>query len=130
MIPLLTYFAAACDSAQNFFALPTWYKYLQSAGYLKYSDVSNSCEVQIEAAQFDFHVFTLIGLGVLDIMIRVAGLVAVGFVIFGATQYITSKGEPDKAKKALGTIINALVGLAIAVVAAAAVSFIGSEISS
>lgn len=129
MLPLITYFAVNCNTNQNFFALPTWYKYLQSAGYLKYSEFSQACEVQIEE-KFDLHFFTLIGLGILDIMIRIAGLVAVGFVIFGATQYITSRGEPDKAKKALGTIINALVGLAIAVVAAAAVSFIGREVSS
>lgn len=129
MKAIFTYFAQACDAQQSFFALPTWYKYLQSGGYLERSDVTQACELQIDG-QFTWHVFTLIGLGILDIMIRIAGLIAVGFVIYGGIQYVTSRGEPDKAKKALSTIINALIGLAIAIVAAAFVSFIGNEISS
>lgn len=127
---LLTFFAQNCNSTDSFFTFPTWYKYLQSADppYITYSSASKACELNIPGA-FDWNVFTLIGLGVLDILIRLAGLVAVGFVIYGGILYVTSRGEPDKAKKAMGTILNALIGLAIAVVAAAFVSFIGGRLS-
>lgn len=77
----------------------------------------------------NFEVVVLIGFGILDIVIRIAGLVAVGFVVYGGVLYVLSRGEPDKAKKALGTIINALIGLVIAVVAAAIVAFLGDRLS-
>lgn len=51
------------------------------------------------------------------------------FVIVGAAKYITSQGEPDRAKQARDSIINALIGLAIAIVAAGVVSFIGNKLS-
>lgn len=127
---LLTMFAQNCaGGTDSFFTFPTWYKYLESAGYLKESSASKACELNLPG-QFDWNVFTLIGLGALDILIRLAGLVAVGFVIYGGILYVTSRGEPDKAKKAMSTILNALIGLAIAVVAAAFVSFLGGRLSS
>jgi hypothetical protein len=66
---------------------------------------------------------------VADDLLRVAGLVAVAFVIIGGVKYITSQGEPDRTKQARETIINALVGVAIAIVAAAVVSYIGNKLS-
>lgn len=126
--PILTYFADACSSS-GFFGIPTWYKYLQSGGYMV--DENNVCQLSapggIQANNFE--VVVLIGFGVLDILIRIAGLVAVGFVVYGGVLYVLSRGEPDKAKKALGTIINALIGLVIAVVAAAIVAFLGGRLS-
>jgi hypothetical protein len=71
---------------------------------------------------------TLVILAILDIMLRIAGLVAVGFVIYGAIQYITSQGEPDGIKKAQNTITNALIGMVIAITATAAVAFIGNSL--
>lgn len=94
-------------------------------------DENNVCQLSapggIQANNFE--VVVLIGFGVLDILIRIAGLVAVGFVVYGGVLYVLSRGEPDKAKKALGTIINALIGLVIAVVAAAIVAFLGGRLS-
>lgn len=132
MSKILTIFGQVnnCQSSvtDTFFTFPTWYKYLESAGYLKESTASKTCELYLPG-QFDWNVFTLIGLGVLDILIRLAGLIAVGFVIYGGILYVTSRGEPDKAKKAMSTILNALIGLAIAVVAAAFVSFLAGRLS-
>jgi len=70
----------------------------------------------------------LIGLAILDDLIRVAALVAVGYVIYAGFQYMTSGGSPDKTKKAQNSIIDALVGLGIAVLAASIVAFIGNQL--
>lgn len=76
----------------------------------------------------DLSVLLLVGLGIIDILLRVGALISVGFIIYAGVQYVTAQGEPDKAKRALGTIINSLVGLGITIAAAAIVSFIGNRI--
>jgi hypothetical protein len=70
----------------------------------------------------------LIAAAIIEILIRLAALAAVFYVIYGGITYMLSQGEPDKTTKARQTIINALAGLAVAVVAAAAVAFIAGRI--
>ena len=41
---------------------------------------------------------------------------------------MTSNGEPDRTKGAKDTILNALIGLVVAIVASSVVSFIGNSI--
>ena len=111
----------ACKVGPNFFGLVPWYHYL---------NVDAKCNVH------DFNVlgngsnsdFPLILLAVVDDLLRIAGIVAVGFVIYGAIQYVISQGEPDKTNKARMTIMNAMVGLAIALVAVGAVSYVGHRL--
>ncbi|MFO0781967.1 MAG: pilin [Candidatus Saccharimonadales bacterium] len=67
-------------------------------------------------------------LAVVDSLLRVAGIVAVIFVIVGAIKYITSSGNPEQTASAQSTILNALVGLAIALVAVGFISFLSSRI--
>ncbi len=66
---------------------------------------------------------------IVDDLLKIAGLVAVVYVITGGIKLTTSQGEPDKTKMARESIINALIGLVVAVVAAAVVSYIGSQLS-
>ena len=42
--------------------------------------------------------------------------------------YVLSQGEPERAKKARGTILNSLIGLAIAIFSTAIVNFIGNTL--
>lgn len=112
----------------NFFSFPTWYQYLD----VTYSETTKKCEVVFELmkdGQFNGDAALLVGLAVIDILIRAAALVAVGFVMYGGIRYITSQGSPDGTKQAQNTIINALAGLAIAVVAAGAVAFVGGAVT-
>ena len=125
-LPLFKMFAASCRS--NFLLFPPWYEYMH---------VDGSCNVIFNSAPNGtaptpgdfFGVAVLIGLAIIDILLRVAGLVAVGFVVYGGIQYVTSQGEPDKTAKAQGTVINALIGLAITIVAIPLVSFVGNRLS-
>jgi hypothetical protein len=43
----------------------------------------------------------------------VAGLIALGFLIYGGVRWILSGGEKEKVEEARGTIVAALVGLVI-----------------
>jgi len=107
--------------SNSFFGFPHWYQYLD----VDKSNATKTCQV----INFDFPGdLTLVAMAVLDMALRLAGMVAVGFVIYGAIQYVTSRGEPDGVKNAQNTIINALVGLTIAVLASGVVRFIGSRI--
>lgn len=51
-------------------------------------------------------------------------IMAVGFIVYGGISYITSNGSPDKAKKALRTLIFAAVGLVVVILAAVITNFV------
>jgi ABC-type Fe3+ transport system permease subunit len=116
---VFTQFAAACGNP-SFFGLPTWYKYLQ-----KSKDSLGNCKIVI----VHINDYWLIGLGVIDILLRLIGLISVGFVIYGGIKYIISQGEPDNTRQAQHTIINALIGLALALVASGLVAFVANRLT-
>lgn len=114
------YFGLSCGKP-TLFGIPSWYSYLQ----LQANNVTNTCDI------VNFSVpgsFINIALAILDMALHLAGLVAVGFVIYGGIQLITSRGEPDGMSQARQTIINALVGLAITLIAVAVVGFLGARL--
>ncbi|HSX29893.1 MAG TPA: hypothetical protein VLE73_05025 [Candidatus Saccharimonadales bacterium] len=115
--------ATGCDQ-HEFFGLPTWYKYLVAAGKMA-PDPGGGCSFVAGVSPPDF---ALVGLALVDIALRLAGLIAVAYVIWGGIQYVTSQGEPDRATRARGTIVNALIGLTIALIATGLVSFVGTQV--
>lgn len=123
----VTGFAAVSPDCKgsSFFGIPTWYKYLD----VKKSSVTKQCEVEFSVTkaggQFDGSDVLRVGLALIDILIRVAGLVALGFIIFGGFKYMTSQGSPENTKTAQSTLLNAVIGLVVAILAAAIVAFIG-----
>lgn len=58
------------------------------------------------------------------------GLVAVIMIIFGGFKYITSSGDAGKLESAKNTILYAVVGLLVAILAFAIVNFVISTFSS
>lgn len=130
----------ACDS-NMFLGLPAWYKYLDvGTKEIKNKDGkligTDKCAIKgpLEDSQdanskFDWQAaLPLIILAGIEILLRLSALIAIGFVVVGGVEFITGQGEPEKAAKARNTIINALIGLVIAVSATALVSFIGRTI--
>ena len=111
---------AATNCSNTFFGIPPWYKYLAVAGKL-----NGQCQITTLNLPGDL---TLVALGFLDILLRVAGIAAVGYVVYGGIQYVVSQGEPARTKAAQGTIINALIGLAVTIISVALVSFIGNAV--
>lgn len=108
---------------KTFLGLLPWYH------YLRMSSVDGACEVQ------NFHLLganssiLLILLALIDDLLRVAGLLAVIFVIYAGIKYITSQGSPDKTAAAQRTIMNALIGLVIAVLSIQLVAFLGNQLA-
>jgi len=92
-------FAAGC-APPGFFGLPSWYSYLQ----LQENPLTHTCDVVNFAVPGGF------------------------LLIYGAIQYITSQGEPEKTAKAQSTIIDALIGLVIALISVGVVSFLGKQL--
>jgi hypothetical protein len=127
---LTTYFAASCTK-HEFLGLVPWYKYLDY-GSVSTGSGESFCGVK------SFNILPkggvnsdipLIFLAVIDDLLRIAGLIAVIFVIYGAIMYVTSQGSPEQTAKAQSTILNALIGLAIAIIAVAFVSFLGNKLA-
>jgi hypothetical protein len=122
---LFTTFAASC-STPNFFKFPSWYTYLGSRMHV--DPVTNRCDLKDLTNQEFIQSIPLIALAFVDIGLRIAALVSIGYVIWGGIQFIIAQGESDRTKKARQTIINALIGLVIALIATAIVTFVGSRI--
>lgn len=113
-----------CDpvaTANSFLGLPHWFEYLSGE-----EDAFGKCVPTVDWNSVGD--IWLIGLAGIDILLRIAAMVAIGYIIYAGFLYMTSNGEPDRAKGAKDTILNALIGLVITVVATGIVSFIGNTI--
>lgn len=67
------------------------------------------------------------GINIVDILNWVyafAGLVAAGFVVYGAINYVLTQGDPGKIKQASQTIAFAIIGLIVVLLAAAITNFV------
>lgn len=124
MLQNLNNFAAECTSSWSFFGLSPWYKYINDDKHFNGCDLTNFRILPGNSPGQESDV-PLVLLAIVDDLLRIAALFAVGFVIVGTIQLITSQGDPEGAGKAQSTIINALIGLAVAIVSVAFVSFIG-----
>lgn len=125
MIPLaLTKISlfAVCSAQDLFLFLPPWYKYLLSAGKMD----AGTCSIN-PYFHFPGDIW-LVGLAVLDMLLRLAGFLAVISIIFGGVSYMTAAGSADKVTSARKRIVNSMVGLFIALTATGLVAFIGSRI--
>lgn len=128
-LPLL-FSSVASTCSKPFLGFKTWFYYFPDNWFNP-----NTCEISK-----DFQLFSqgsssngsgiiYITLALLDDLLRLAALVAVAFVIYGGISYVTSQGSPDNTKKAQQTIINALIGLVIAIIAATVVGYLGGQLS-
>jgi len=100
----------------SFLGLPHWYKYLRVRE-------TTECVPEITG----INDIWLIGLALVELLLRIAVLVAIGYVIWSGIRYSESRGNVEKATKAKNTLVDAVTGLIIALSAIAIVSFIGSR---
>lgn len=119
ILSFLNIFSAADKACVNdFLGLPPWYKYLEV-------HTTNQCAPQING----INDLWLIGIAVIEILTRVAVFAAIAFVVYGGIKYSASRGNTDKVTSAKNTLIDALTGLIIAIVATAVVSFVAGRFS-
>ncbi len=108
----------ACNKG-NVVGLPTWYKYLDTA-IVKGKPICNPVISELKD-------FWLIGLAIVEILLRLSTLIAIGYVMHGGFRFITARGDPEKITKARTMSVDALVGLVVAIIAAASVSFVAGR---
>jgi len=110
----------ALDKSDFFFFLPPWWTYLQGE-----PNPDGQCGV--------FIVFPdgiwLIGLAILNMLLRLAGFAAVVAIMVSGINYLTAGGNPEKAASARRRVYNSLIGLAIVLVSTAFITFIGSRLA-
>lgn len=107
------------DENPSFLSFPTWYKYLEP------TSVNGSCDLDVQIPDDAGKIL----LAVFEIILRISGLAAVGFIFFGGYQYLLSQGEPERTKGAKSTILNAFIGLVITMLSVAIVNLIGRNIT-
>jgi hypothetical protein len=112
----LSQFAACQPKRIQIF--PTWYQYLGE------ETVAGRCT---PVFIFPDDIGKIL-LAVAEILLRIGALVAVAFVIYGGFRYVLSQGQPENASNALKTIINALIGLAIAASATVVVNLVARSL--
>ena len=56
------------------------------------------------------------------------GYLSSGFVMFGGFLFMTSTGNPDQASRGRKTLINAVIGLVVAISAGVIVNYIGKAL--
>jgi hypothetical protein len=124
---LPAFFGAAgtsCTLAKPaFFFLPTWWEYL-GQGTQDFLGQCTPTVVFTNPADI-----TAIALAILDMLLRVAGFVAVGSLIFAGIQHLFTDGNPEKAAAARRRIYNSIIGLVIALTATALVTFVGNQVA-
>lgn len=122
---LLSLFGTSQCTETTFLGFVPWYHYLALISDHGRCEVDPSSFVLLGAHSS----ILLVLLAILDDFFKVAGLLAVVFVIYAGLKFILSQGSPDEAAKARTTVFNALIGLGISGVAIAAVTFIGTQVS-
>ena len=109
---------AQCVGGANrsILGFPTWDQYLDH----------NAVDCHITGFDFPGDLF-LVLVALVEIMIRLAAYIATGFVIYGAFKLMAARGQPDKIAEARSTITNAIIGLAISILAVAIISYTASR---
>lgn len=104
-----------CDT--KIFGIPVWYQYLGTEN-------GNDCNVKTNQK----NVPALVVLGFIDIALYLAGILAVLMIIWGGYKFILSDGSPDQIAGGRKTILNAVIGLLIAIFSAQIVRFVASKL--
>lgn len=107
---------ASCDS--NFFGIPSWCRGLgdSEGNFSKVLNQNNQDGIQ----QF---IWTIVG-NISDGIFRIIGVICVGCIIWAGYQYMISLGDVGKMTRAKMTLINALIGLVISVLASSIVNLV------
>ena len=108
---------AACG---QFLTFPAWYRGLSK----------NDCKDMMspnDVGGISPYIWTIV-LNVIEIAVQVVGYLAIYYIIYGGIRYITSAGAPEAHAAAMKTILNAVIGLAIAICSIAIVRLMAQVI--
>lgn len=119
-VPSSVLAATNCDKKGTIITLKPWY-------YGLTEEVGGKCQVKSPGTTTDEQrkFISRIVLNIVEDLLQVAAYVTVAFVIMGGFKYMTSAGSPDQAAKAMKTILNAVIGMVIAIGSIGLVNFVG-----
>ncbi len=109
----------------SFLGLPTWYKYLELDSQCRVKGPVKAGTDSLDMTK----VVTRVSLAIIDILMRVGGMVAFGFIVYSGFRFVMSQGNPDQEKAARETAINAIIGMVITIFAIGIVTFIGRRLT-
>lgn len=123
--------AFACDVPQDtILGIPPWYTYLEGEEIQQLdSSGSPKTETACQPVVRTRTDLALIMAAILTILIRVAGIAAFIFLLYGGFMYLTSNGNPENVKNAGTTLLNAAIGLAIAISGTVLVNFFAGRLT-
>ena len=109
-------------NSNRILGFPTWYKYLNPT----FDDAIKECRLDFDLKNPGD--FGKVVLAITEILLRVGGIAAVGFVLYGGFSFIVSQGDPQKSVAARRTILNALIGIVIAGIAVFIVQIVATNL--
>lgn len=124
----LNFVGASCSN--GFLGFPTWYKYLEidqncriigptRPALDKKGEETGGTEVDVAKA------IPLVALAVIDILMRLAGIVAFYYIVVSGFKFVLAQGSPDKEKAARQSLINSVIGLLISIFAIGVMTALG-----
>jgi hypothetical protein len=110
--------AAAIDkSCPTFMVFKAWYCGLADSN----GDIGPVTTDGSSGTKLSVFIWTIVA-NVIDDVFRLVGLVAAGYIIWGGYQYMLARGDSSKIANAKNTIMRAITGLIIAILASAIVN--------
>lgn len=102
---------AGCGNNFQFIGLRAWY-----AGLTE--EQNGKCEIKSPKDEKELTTFVvkIIANVVADLMF-IVGILALGFIIYGGFLYIASEGDPGRVARGKSTIVRAVIGTTIAMLA-------------
>jgi hypothetical protein len=130
MVPAVVWPTASVSAnhctSNTFLTFPHWYR-----GIVTHDD-RGDCVVSLKnpprTGDVDLNRIWIVVLNITDMMLQVVGYIAAGFVLYGGIRYLISNGNPDDISKARDIILKAMIGMVLAISAAAIVGFIVGNI--
>lgn len=107
----------------DFFGFPAWYVDLHHKVTSIDKEGKPECNIVIDQISD----LWLIAFPIMQIIIMLAGYVAVGFIIWGSILFIKSQGDSGKIMAARGTIRDAVIGLVIAALSIAIIKYVAGQ---
>ena len=106
--------AKDCSKSDYVFGLPTWYRGLTTGANCEMKKISEKGEAGSVTIQT--FIWQVVG-NVFDMIFRLAGVIAVGFIVWAGFQYMLALGNSGQLANAKTTLINAIIGLIITLLA-------------
>ena len=125
IIPQPAMAATDCDKKGMILTLKPWYYKLTNTDCSIKTPADMSTGSENNGMQ---QFITRIILTVVEDLLQIVAYATVAFIIYGGFLYMTSSGAPDKAARGQKTVLNAAIGLFIAIASIGLVNFVGGAL--